>query len=189
MVFADKMHDVIRVLENEGVIVYPTDTIWSIGCSIFCKSALERIHKLKGRSHKDPFVLLCSNLEMLKKYVNRIHPRVETLLTYHERPLTIVYPEARNLPQHAIAANGSVAIRITTEPFSRTIIELLGCPIVSTSASFSDGIFPSSFEDIGTEILQEADYVCYHNRHLKSNKEPSIIASYDKKGELYFIRT
>ena len=188
MVFADKMHDIIRVLENDGVIVYPTDTIWGLGCSVMSRIALEKIYDIKKVESKKPFTLLCSNLSMLKKYVRRIHPRVETLLSYHERPLTIVYPQARNLPESVIAKDGSIPIRITTEIFSRTIIELLGCPIITTSASIMENQYPSSFSEIDSEVLQRADYVCHHNRSMKSEMSPSVIASYDKKGELIFLR-
>ena len=189
MVFADKMHDIIGVLENDGVIIYPTDTIWGLGCSIFSEKALKKIQTLKGRISGDSTFLLCSSLEMLKKYVHRIHPRIETLLAYHERPLTIVYPKAKNLPSFAMSDDGSVAIRITTDPFSKTIIELLGSPLISTSANVEGNPTPSRYEDIDPSILRGSDYVCFHNRSAKYNDTPSVVASYDRKGELIFLRS
>jgi L-threonylcarbamoyladenylate synthase len=189
MVFADKMHDVIRVLENDGVIVYPTDTIWGLGCSVFSQKGIESIHTIKGRRSNKPFVVLCSSIKMAKSYVESMHPRIETLLFYHSQPLTIVYPQARELPEFAIAEDGSVAIRITQDEFSKTIIDLLGNPIVSTSANVSGEPFPKSFDDINPNILNQADYVCFHKRHIKANTGPSVVASYDKKGELIFLRT
>lgn len=189
MVFADKMRDLISVLENDGVIVYPTDTIWGLGCSVFSKKALDKIYKIKGRRPDKPFVILCSNISMLKKYVDRIHPRIETLLAYHTRPITIVYPKAKNLPDFAISDDGSVAIRIATDPFSKTLVDLLGGPIVSTSANVSGEPFPTRFDEINPIVLHQADYVCFHNRSKSGTGKPSVIASYDKKGELIFIRT
>ena len=189
MVFADKMHDIIRVLENDGVIVFPSDTTWGLGCSLYSQKAQERMHQMRGKTSSESFELLCSDLKMLKKYVHRMHPRIETLLAYHERPLTIVYPKARNLPPYIVSENGSAAMRITNDPFSKTIIELLGNPLITTAATNSGNAFPTSYDDIPLEVRQKADYVCYHNRGNSRASIPSVLASYDRKGELIFIRS
>ncbi len=189
MVFDDKMHDIIGVLENDGVILYPTDTIWGLGCNVFSEKGLNRIYNIKGRKPEKPFLLLASSIAMVKQYVDRMHPRIETLLVYHKKPLSIIYPKSKNLPPYAISSDGSVGIRITNDPFSKTVIDLLGNPIISTSANLSGQPFPESFSDINQEVVDQVDYVCRHKREIVEKNSPSIIASYDKKGELIFLRT
>ena len=188
MVFADKMHDIIEVLENDGVIIYPTDTIWGLGCNVFSQKAIEKIYKIKERVPDNPFVLLVSSIDMAKNYIERIHPRIETLLSYHEHPLTVVFPKAKNLPSFATAKNGSVAMRITNEIFSKTVIDLLGFPLVSTSANISGRPFPNCFEEIEPDLLEKVDYICKHGRNNPDLASPSVIITYKEDGELIFLR-
>jgi L-threonylcarbamoyladenylate synthase len=187
MVFDDKMHEVIGSLENDGIILYPTDTVWALGCSIKSQSAISKIRHLKSMGKK-PMVTLASSIEMLKKYIPHIHPRVETLLSYHKKPLTIVYPKPRNLPEHIIAEDNTIAIRIPDDEFCKTLIDLLGHPIVSTLPIAKEAKKSINYNDIPKEFLDASNYICYHRRNIISNTLPSIIVKYDMDGELDFIR-
>jgi L-threonylcarbamoyladenylate synthase len=110
---------IVTTLENGGLILYPTDTIWAIGCDATNEQAVERVIALKQWDYSAPLVLLASSIEMVKHYVKRVHPRVETLLAFHTRPLSIVYDKGINLPKNVLGSDGSVAFRIPRTPFAR----------------------------------------------------------------------
>ena len=133
---------ILTTLENGGLLLYPTDTIWTIGCDATNEEAINRVFALKHWDHSEPFVLLVSSIGMLKDYVERIHPRVETLLVFHERPLTIIYDRAKQLPKNALAKDGSVALRVTKDEFCRSLIENFGKPLVATAACIAGVPFP-----------------------------------------------
>ena len=171
------------------VILYPTDTIWGLGCDIFNENAVKRIYEIKERPLNKPFILLVSNLEMLKRYVF-IHPRVETLLVYHQKPLTLIYPKVEHLPDYLCGEDGSIAIRLTHDSFCQYLINKIDKPIISTSANLGGQPFPQNFSDVSSEIKEMVDYTVELNI-VKSDEEaqPSIIATFNHKGELNFIRT
>lgn len=185
----DIIDKAIEVINQGGIILYPTDTIWGLGCDPFNSAAIERVLRLKNRDADKAFILLVDSLEMLKKYLENLHPRVETLLSYHTRPLTIIYDNPKNLPEEIIAKDGSIGIRISIDPFCRHLIHKFGKPIISTSANVSGEPYPPNFGAIKSEIIQGVDYVV--NIRQTEDKEvlPSIIASVDANGELEFIRT
>ncbi len=180
---------VIETLEKGGIILYPTDTIWGIGCDATNAKAIDRIFSLKKRDRSKPFILLVSSIEMLKKHVAFVHPRVETLLLYHERPLTIIYDKAINLPENAVGPGGSVGIRILKDDFCKQLIERLGKPIVSSSANISDEPFPNHFGEISSAVIVGADYVVKHRQLDKEMGAPSVVARMGEDGELEFLRS
>ena len=184
----DRLEDILAVLEAGGLILYPTDTIWGVGCDATNEKAVEKVYELKKRDRSKPCVLLVDSLEMVKQYTKSIHPRVENLLAYHVRPLTVVYPEAKNLPQIAYDRSGSVAIRIALSGFCQKIIRAFGKPLISTSANISGEPFPSHFGEISSAIIQGVDYVVKTHQHDKVQGEPSVIVRVDDNGELEFLR-
>lgn len=188
MVFADKLHDIINTLETDGVILHPTDTIWGLGCSVLSSTAIEKIYKIKDRPTNKPLILLVSSLKMLKKYVPRLHPRIETLLHYHKQPLTVIYKRVAHLPEWALAPDRSVAVRIVQDDYCQHIIDLLGTPLVSTSANLNTRPAPDSFSDVDPEIINSVDYVAKEGRDRKSEFGSSIIITYDEDGNISFIR-
>lgn len=179
---------ILSTLEDGGLILYPTDTIWAIGCDATNEKAVERVLALKHWNHSEPFVLLVSSIEMLKEYVVRIHPRVETLLLYHERPLTIIYDEGKQLPQNALAADGSVAIRITKDNFCRSLIENFGKPLVATAACIADAPFPHHFGEISSAVIEGIDVVVKYRQLDKNMDERSVVARLSENEEFVFIR-
>ena len=182
------LEPILNSLENGGTILYPTDTIWGIGCDATNAVAVEKVYALKRQERHHPFILLVSSIEMLKMYVDRVHPRIETLLLFHERPLTIIYPNAKNLAPNAIAADLSVAIRIPHDPFCKELIENFGRPIVATSANIEDAPFPNHFGEISSAVIIGVDHVVKHRRMDKEMNQPSVIARLDEQGELEFLR-
>ncbi len=189
MQLLDDLDDISNILEDDGVILHPTDTIWGLACSLKSRVAIERIYNIKKRPADKPCLLLVSSISMLKNYVEDIHPRVETLLTFHKKPLTVIYPKGINVPDKLLNEHGNVAIRLVDHKLTKDIIEHTGSPIVSTSANFSGSPFPNSFDDIDPKLIELVDYTSYQERKTKSPATPSVIASYDEKGELIFIRS
>ena len=175
-------------LLNGDIILFPTDTIWGIGCDATNPVAVQRIYNLKRRRPEKPYVLLVDNLEMIRNYVHSIHPRVETLLGYHTRPLTVVYPGAKNLPDISVAEDGSVAIRIVQDKFCQQLIRMVNRPLVATSANISNQPFPGNFGEISSEILSGVDQVVKLRQDEKSLGQPSVMITVDKDGEIIFLR-
>ena len=184
----DNFDNIANILADDGIILYPTDTIWGLGCDATNPVAVERVYNLKQRDRSKPFVLLVDSIEMLKEYVEALHPRLETLMMYHTRPMTVIYDEAKNLPENAVGPGGSVAIRVAHDSFCQQLIRAVGKPLVATSANISNEPFPTIFGEISSQVIQGVDYVARHRRTDKAPKEPSVIVKYDGKGELVFLR-
>ena len=179
-----------EALRKGRVLLYPTDTVWGLGCDIHNESAVKRIYEIKQRPSDKPFVLLVHSIEMLKKYIERIHPRIETLLTHHVQPLTIIYKANDLLPDYLLSEERTVAIRVTHDPFCKHLIQLIDKPLISTSANVSGVPYPNSYEDIEERVIEMADDVI--NPELERDAiphYPSVIATFNHKGELNFIRT
>ena len=185
----DHFENIANILAEDGILLYPTDTIWGLGCDATNPVAIERVYNLKKRDRSKPFVLLVDSIEMLKEYVVNIHPRLETLMLYHKRPMTVIYDQAKNLPENAVGPGGSVAIRVAHDPFCQHLIRTVGKPLVATSANISNEPFPTIFGEISSDVIQGVDYVARHRRNDKTPKEPSVIVKYDGKGELVFLRS
>lgn len=178
----------VTTLQEGGVILLPTDTIWGIGCDATNEKAVKKVFQLKNRPLNKPLVMLVADVEMLKDYIEHLHPRLETLLLFHKRPLTIIYENGRNLPNLCLGQDRSVAIRIPHDDYCQEIISTLGKPLVATSANISDAPFPQFFGEISSEIISGVDYVAQHRRWDKSPAEPSVIARLNERDELDFIR-
>jgi L-threonylcarbamoyladenylate synthase len=177
-----------EVLENKGVILYPTDTVWGLGCKFDCPTAYQRLLEIKRRDQQQTFILIVESIGKLKEYVNDIHPRIETLLFYHDRPLTLIYRDHHGIPPHCLAPDGSVAIRVVNDPMCRELTRRLGCPITSTSANIKGQPTPQHFGEIQSDVLSQVDFVFDYKRTKNYTGSPSVIASFDKKGELVFHR-
>jgi L-threonylcarbamoyladenylate synthase len=184
----DFIQDLLKTLEEGGLILYPTDTVWAIGCDATNPVALEKLLALKKRSVGEGVVLLAEDLKMLGNYVHYIPPRIDMLLVYHTRPLTIIYEEAENLPQAALGANNTVAIRVAKDSFCKNIIQKFGKPIVATTANIDSEPIPLFFGGISSVILQGVDYVVRYRREERKEGELSVIAKMGSDGELAFLR-
>ncbi|MEM6965578.1 MAG: L-threonylcarbamoyladenylate synthase [Bacteroidota bacterium] len=184
----DNLETITSVLADGGLILYPTDTIWGIGCDATNAEAIQKIFDLKNRDHNNPIVLLVDSLEMLKNYVEHVHPRIETLLIHHTRPLTVIYEQAKNLPAMAHAPDSSVAIRIALDAFCQELIGQYGGPLVATAANVGDRPYPANFGGISSDIIMGMDYVVKWKQGEKKLGQPSVIAKLSEKEEFIFLR-
>ncbi len=179
----------LECFRNDGVILFPSDTLWGLSCSIESEKGVERIYDIKQRPRTSPLILMVSHLEMLKEYVSYIHPRVETMLEYHKRPLTVIYKDLNDaVPGYLKADDGSVAIRIATNEFCKNIIDLLGHPITTTSANVHGEETAMHFSDISESVRSKVDFILPTTFYTPSFPGPSKIARFDRDGELDFIR-
>lgn len=183
-----ELPEALSVLEKGGVILYPADTIWGIGCDATNPKAIEKIYKIKNRPHSSPLIILVDSIAMLKSYAKRVHPRVETLLSMHVQPLTIIYDHVKGLPDILYSDKKTIAIRVVRDTFCQELIRQFGKPIVSTSANVSGEPWPKGFGEISSDILKSANYIVRYRREEKNTGEPSVIATYNSKGTLDFLR-
>lgn len=188
MVFDNLLEKTVHTLNEGGTILFPTDTIWGIGCDATNAEAIQKIYKIKNRPSDKPLIVLADSMAMIKQYVKRVHPKIETLLLYHTRPLTVIYDNAKNLPEILISKDKTIGIRIPDDEFCRSLITKFGKPLVSTSANISDEPFPNSFGEIQSNILKEVDHVVPLRQNEVSMSKPSVIIKMGAKGELEFLR-
>ena len=184
----DDLKNACEVLKKGGVILYPTDTIWGIGCDATSEDAVKRIYEIKRRSDTKSMLTLLDSVGRLDRYVNDLPDIAYDLIECSDKPLTIIYSEAKNLAQNLIASDGSVGIRITKEEFSQKLCRQFGKPIVSTSANFSGEPAPSNFSEIKSEILRLVDYVVYYRRDETIKSKPSSIIRLENNGVVKIIR-
>ena len=178
----------VASLRRGFVILYPTDTIWGLGCDITNASAVKRVYEIKNRPENKPMVVLMSSIEMLREYIHFVHPRVETLLSHHRQPLTLIYDNVIGLPDHVMSDQDTCAIRICSDPFCQAVIDKFGKPIISTSANLANDPYPKTFESINPIIKEESDYIVSIRQEEQKEALPSIVARYNRKGELEFLR-
>lgn len=186
------LDEAVRVLREGGVIVYPTDTVWGIGCDATNEEAVQKIYALKHRADTKSMLVLLDAPGKLQGYVEEIPEAAWDLLECTsdgtQRPMTIIYPNARNLAKNLIAEDGSVGIRITGEAFSKALCERLKRPIVSTSANISGEPTAKNFSQISQQVLAQADYVCQYRRDDEEEKQPSSIVKLGLHNEIQIIR-
>jgi len=185
----NQLNEICHVLEDSGLILYPTDTIWGIGCDATNPEAVEKVFQLKNRDRSKPFVILVDSLKMLKQYVREVHPRMDTLLSFHTRPLTVVYDQGIGLAPNAIDKSGSAAIRIVRDEFCQQLIKQFNKPLIASSANISNEPFPGNFGEITSDVLRGVDHVVRMRQHEKSLGEPSVLVKVEPNGEFNFLRT
>lgn len=195
------LQEALRVLREGGIIVYPTDTVWGIGCDATNEEAVKKIYALKQREDSKSMLVLLDSAAKLNYYVD-VPDTAEMLLEASRndgmsateslngeaKPLTIIYPNARHLAANLIAEDGSIGIRITNEPFSQALCAQLKRPIVSTSANISGHPTAHFYHEIEEAILNGADYVCQFRRNDDCPHEPSSIIKINNDGSFKIIR-
>ncbi len=180
--------ETLEVLKNGGVILYPTDTIWGLGCDATNEKAVERIYKIKQRSDQKSMLVLLDNSAKIPSYVNRMPDIAWDLIELSERPLTIIYSDAKNLAQNLIAEDGSIGIRISNDEFNRNLLQRFKKPLVSTSANISGESTPQNFDEISQEIIDSVDYVVKWKQDDFTKAQPSSIIKLGLGGEIQIIR-
>lgn len=178
----------LAVLQQGGVILYPTDTIWGIGCDACNAEAVKRIYTIKNRVDSKSMLVLMENNALLERYVDEVPEIAYDLIELTDKPLTIIYDGAQNLAANLIAEDGSIGIRITTEAFSSELIRRFKRPIVSTSANISGKPSPANFGEIDPEIIGAVDYVVNYRQDEMQKAVPSSIMKLGRGGEIKIIR-
>lgn len=164
-----------QILENGKLILYPTDTVWGIGCDATNKDAVSKVFELKNRAESKSLVILVSSLKMLKKYIDEIPEKVVEILNSANTPTTIIYNNPKNLAGNTVASDNTIAIRIPKHDFCIDLIEMFGKPIVSTSANISGDATPKSFLEISQPILKGVDYIANLEREKITEKSSTIL--------------
>ncbi len=183
----EEINQAIQVLKDGGLILYPTDTVWGIGCDATNAEAVEKIYQLKQRKDKKALICLVADDRMLSKYVKEIPKVAYDLFDVSEDPITIIYDDAQNLADNLIAEDKSIGIRIPNDDFCFQLIRRFGKAIVSTSANVSGKPTPKSFEEIAPHILKGVDYVVNLHRGKVCIK-PSTIIKLSANGKVKVIR-
>src|ERR1035437_5333686 len=178
----------VEILRSGGTILYPTDTIWGIGCDATNFKAVENVYKLKHRVESKSLIVLLNDESKLSDYVEKVPDISYDLINSLNKPTTIIYSNAKNLASNVVAQDGSIAIRVTKDQFCRDLIKLFGKPIVSTSANISGDPSPIIYRDVPEDILNGVDYIVnlYHER--MNSPKPSTIIRLFENGEFIIIR-
>lgn len=184
----DDIKTSLNILKEGGVILYPTDTIWGIGCDATNEAVVERIYNIKQRHDSKSMLILLDNEGRIKQYVDTIPDIAWELIEASETPLTIIYPGAKNLAQNLIAEDGSIGIRIAKDDFCQKLISQFGKPIVSTSANIAGNPSPGRFNDIDPSIKQSVDYIVKWKQEDIAEGQASSIIKIGLSNEVEIIR-
>lgn len=187
-VMRDDIRKACEVMNKGGVILYPTDTIWGIGCDATNEEAVKRVYEIKKRADSKAMLVLVDNAVKVDFYVNQAPEVAFDLIELATKPLTIIYDDAKNLASNLIAEDGSVGIRVTSETFSNQLCYRFRKAIVSTSANVSGEPSPATFEDISEEIKGAVDYIVQSRQNERTVSKSSSIIKLGKGGQVKVIR-
>lgn len=185
---AEDIRNAVEVLRAGGVILYPTDTVWGIGCDATNAEAVAKVYKIKRRDDSKALICLVDSDARLQNYVRNVPNVAWDLLELATKPTTVILDGACNLAPNLIADDGSIALRITREPFSRELCFRFQKALVSTSANISGEPAAANFRDISPELLEAVDYVCWSRRQEHKPHTPSSIIKLSQNGEVRIIR-
>lgn len=177
-----------EVLQAGGLILYPTDTIWGIGCDATNEKAVQRVYELKKRIDNKAMLVLIDSAAKLESYVSEVPAIAWDLIEVSDKPLTIIFSDAKNLAASLLGEDGSVGIRVTQEAFSRNLCQRFRKPLVSTSANISGEPFPSCFSEISEEIKKGVDYIVQYRQEDVREAQPSGILKLSAGGLIQIIR-
>lgn len=178
----------LQILKDGGVILYPTDTIWGLGCDATNEAAVAKINAIKGRAEDKSLIVLIENESKLQSYVTEIPDVAYELIEYAENPLTIVFSGAKNLAKNVINQDGSIGIRVVKHPFCEQLLQRFRKPIVSTSANLSGNPAPKYFDDIDEQVKEAVDLVVDFDQDNQEVRKPSTIIKLGPSGQFEFIR-
>jgi L-threonylcarbamoyladenylate synthase len=186
--YEQELWKTVEILRSGGTILYPTDTIWGLGCDATNFEAVENIYKLKHRIESKSLIVLLDDENKLYDYVEKVPEISFDLINSLDKPTTIIYSKAKNLASNVVATDGSIAIRVTKDLFCRELIKLFGKPIVSTSANISGDPSPVIYRDVPDDLLNGVYYIVnlYHGR--MNSPKPSTIIRLFENGEFIIVR-
>ena len=178
----------LEVLRNGGIIVYPTDTIWGIGCDATNAEAVKKIYDIKQRADTKSMIILVENINTIYSYIEEVPEIAVDIVELSDKPTTIIFPGAKNLAKNLINSDKTVGIRVVNDHFCAELIKQFKKPIVSTSANISEQKSPENFKDINPEILTEVDYVVKWKQNDHKKSKPSSIIKIGLENEIQIIR-
>lgn len=188
MTTAEDIKNAVEVMKKGGVILYPTDTVWGIGCDATNARAVSRIYEIKKREESKAMICLVDNDNRIQRYVRDVPEVAWDVMNLSTRPTTVILDGADGLASNLVAEDGSIAMRITKEEFSKELCYRMQKPIVSTSANISGEPTAQNYRDISQEIIDAVDYVCFARRNEHQPHQPSSIIRLRKNGEVTIIR-
>ena len=177
-----------KVISNAGVILYPTDTVWGLGCSAYDIKAIQKIATIKKRNFQKSMIILLAEAKDVLKYVAHPPPNMIEIIEHQNQPTTFVYDNAINLPDELFAADGSIAIRVTQDEFCVALIKCIQLPLVSTSANVSNDDTPLYFNSISTKIKSAVDYIVKWKQEDITPSKTSSILKFLPNGDLTQLR-
>ncbi len=186
--YGDDIMNALRVLRAGGVILYPTDTIWGLGCDATNALAVRKIFDIKQRDDSKSLIILVNSVSMLERYVVNPPEVALQMAGLSQKPLTIVYDRGRSLAEGVASADGSVGVRICSELFCDELITAFRKPIISTSANLSGTDAPALFDEISGEIISAADYVCQYRQYDRSRYPASSVIRVSGNGAVKILR-
>ena len=183
-----EVQNAVEVLKKGGVILYPTDTIWGIGCDATNPEAISKVYKIKQRQESKSMLVLIDNFNRIGRYVREVPMLANDLVELAESPLTIIYPDGINLADNLIAEDGSIGIRVCRHAFCQQLIHRLGRPIVSTSANIAGLTSPKRLDEVSKEVSEQVDFIVNPSFEGHPSFRPSSIIKLGVKGEVEVIR-
>lgn len=186
--YTDDISAAVAALRAGGVILYPTDTVWGLGCDAANSEAVRRIFDIKRRADHKALLALVGSMAQLERTVHEIPDVAEQLIEASDRPVTVVYDRGRGVAPEMLGPDGSLGVRVTAEPFSRDLCLRFGRAIVSTSANVSGEPAPADFAQIPQEIIDAADYVCLSRREPQPKAKPSMVIKISAGGLFKILR-
>ncbi len=186
--FSNDIIECCKVLKDDGLILYPTDTIWGIGCDATNKNAVDKIYRLKKRSDKKSLIILVAEQNDIFNYVECPDEKIFEYLSATEKPTSVIYENGKKVAKNLIGADGTVAIRIIKDNFCKELIRQFKKPIVSTSANISEAPFPKTFGEVSDIIKNGVDYIVQHRQNDHMLFKPSSIIKLDKEANIEIVR-
>ena len=178
----------VETLRSGGIILYPTDTVWGLGCDAANEEAVAKIYALKQSENKKSMLVLCADADMIVRYVDKAPAIAFEVMEMADSPLTAILPGARGVAANLIPEEGTLGVRIPDHEFCRRVLRKFGRPVVSTSANISGEDTPKTLAEIDKKIIDGADYVVDPRCEGKSTRKPSSIIAFGEGGEVKIIR-
>lgn len=184
----DDIKAALEVLQKGGIIIFPTDTVWGIGCDACNEEAVSKVRAITNLSKSEGMTILMENAALLERYVEDLPEIAYDLFELSEKPLTIIFDGARGLAKNLLAADGSVGVRITAEAFSKELVRRMKRPVVFTPANLVGKPVPACFGEISPEIMSSVDYVVNYRQDEITQSELSSVIKLGRRGEIKVVR-
>ena len=183
-----EVDEAVRILRQGGIILYPTDTVWGLGCDATDADAVARIYTLKQSDNKKSMLVLCASADMVARYVDRAPGIAYEVMELATKPLTLILPGAAGVAANLVPEEGTLGVRVPDHEFCSRLLRSLGRPIVSTSANITGKPSPAGLQEVAKEIIDGVDYVVDPRFEGKPTRKPASIIAFGEGGEVKIIR-